>query len=78
MGKQHTVKYMVRFPVSDPSKVETFNVGLSARGVALDSKGNLWVASNFDLDFPWDTSLPDLDNETVPARRREYDGACVR
>jgi hypothetical protein len=43
---------VVRFPVSDPTKVETYNVGLSARGVALDSKGNLWVASNFDDDFP--------------------------
>ncbi|MEZ4690270.1 MAG: hypothetical protein R3A12_08830 [Ignavibacteria bacterium] len=42
----------MRFPVNDPTKVETFNVGISARGVALDSKGNLWVASNFDLDFP--------------------------
>ena len=43
---------VVRFPVDDPSKVETFKVGIGARGVALDSKGNLWVASLMSPDFP--------------------------
>src|SRR5271154_653930 len=32
---------VVRFPAADPSKVDTFKVGIGARGVALDSKGNL-------------------------------------
>jgi hypothetical protein len=41
-----------RFPADDPSKVETFRVGIGARGVALDSKGNLWVASLMSPDFP--------------------------
>ena len=27
-------------------------VGIGVRSVALDSKGNLWVASNMSLDFP--------------------------
>ena len=43
---------VVRFPADDPSKVETFKVGIGARGVALDSKGNLWVASVMSPDFP--------------------------
>ncbi len=43
---------VVRFPANDPSKVETFRAGISVRGVALDSKGNLWAGSNMSLDFP--------------------------
>jgi hypothetical protein len=43
---------VVRFPADDPSKVETFRAGIGVRGLALDSKGNLWVASNCSLDFP--------------------------
>jgi hypothetical protein len=43
---------VIRFPADDPSKVDTFKVGIGARGVALDSKGNLWVASVMSPDFP--------------------------
>jgi hypothetical protein len=43
---------VVRFPADDPSKVETFRVGIGVRGVALDSTGNLWVASLMSPDFP--------------------------
>ena len=43
---------VLRFPAADPSKVETFRVGVGARGVALDSKGNLWVASLMSPNFP--------------------------
>jgi hypothetical protein len=43
---------VLRFPADDPSKVETFKVGIGARGVALDSRGNLWVASLMSPDFP--------------------------
>jgi len=43
---------VLRFPADDPSKVETFKVGIGARGVALDSTGNLWVASLMSPDFP--------------------------
>jgi hypothetical protein len=49
---------VVRFPADDPSKVESFQAGIGVRGVALDSKGNLWVASNMSLDFPPPT-IPD-------------------
>ncbi len=36
---------VVRFPASDPSKVETFKVGYSASGLAIDSLGNVWVTN---------------------------------
>ena len=43
---------VVRFPADDPSKVETFHEGLIVRALALDSKANVWVASNVSRDFP--------------------------
>lgn len=43
---------IVRFPADDPSKAETFRAGIGVRGIALDSKGNLWTASNMSRDFP--------------------------
>ena len=43
---------VVRFPANDPSKVESFRAGISVRALALDSKSNVWVASNASLDFP--------------------------
>src|SRR5271167_1488105 len=44
---------IVRFPADDPSKAEAINAGgVSVRGIALDSKGNVWTASLISLDFP--------------------------
>jgi hypothetical protein len=43
---------VVRFPADDPSKAESFTAGIGVRALALDSKGNVWVASNMSLDFP--------------------------
>ena len=43
---------VVRFPADDPAKAQSFRAGIAVRGIALDSKGNLWVASNLSLDFP--------------------------
>ncbi len=37
--------HVVRFPASDPSKVETFKVGYSASGLAVDSQGNVWITN---------------------------------
>ncbi len=37
--------HVVRFPASDPSKVETFKVGYSASGLAVDSLGNVWITN---------------------------------
>jgi hypothetical protein len=47
-----------RFPADNPSKVETFKIGIGGRGVALDSKGNLWGASLMSPDFPM-PKIPD-------------------
>jgi hypothetical protein len=43
---------VVRFPMSDPSKTDTFHVGLGVRALALDSKENVWVANNMDSKMP--------------------------
>jgi streptogramin lyase len=44
---------IVRFPADDPSKAESIPAaGISVRGIALDSKGNIWSASLMNLDFP--------------------------
>lgn len=43
---------VARFPADDPAKVETFRAGIAVRALALDSKENVWVASNASLDFP--------------------------
>jgi hypothetical protein len=43
---------VVRFPANDPSKAETFHAGIGVRGLALDSKENVWVANNMDLKMP--------------------------
>ena len=34
--------WVTRFPASDPSKVETFKVGISPSGLAVDSQANVW------------------------------------
>lgn len=43
---------VVRFPADNPDKVEEFRCGIAVRALALDSKENVWVASNVSLDFP--------------------------
>jgi hypothetical protein len=43
---------VVRFPANDPSKTETFRCGIGVRALALDSKGNVWVANNMDIRTP--------------------------
>ena len=32
-----------RFPAADPSKAEKFKTGYSGSGLAIDSRGNVWV-----------------------------------
>ena len=36
---------VVRFPASDPSKVEVFKAGYSGSGLAIDSLGNVWITN---------------------------------
>ena len=39
--------YVVRFPASDPSKVEKFKSGYSGSGLGIDGQGNVWVTNRF-------------------------------
>src|SRR5208282_2181824 len=43
---------VVRFPMNDPSKAESFRAGIGVRPLALDSRGNVWVVSDVDLRTP--------------------------
>ena len=38
---------VVRFPASDPTKVERFKSGYSGSGLGIDSQGNVWVTNRF-------------------------------
>jgi streptogramin lyase len=38
---------VIRFHVSDPTKVEKFEAGFSGSGIAIDSQGNVWRADRF-------------------------------
>ena len=49
---------VVRFPADDPTKAESFRAGIGVRALAMDSKENVWVASNMDLKTPQPV-LPD-------------------
>jgi hypothetical protein len=66
---------VVRFPANDPSKVDTFQVGISVRALALDSKSNVWVASNTSLDFPVPT-VP--DGASIMEQFRILGGAVLK
>jgi hypothetical protein len=39
--------FVIRFPASDPSKVEKFHSGYSGSGLGIDSQGNVWVTNRF-------------------------------
>jgi hypothetical protein len=39
--------FVIRFPASDPSKVEKFKAGYSGSGLGIDSQGNVWVTNRF-------------------------------
>jgi len=38
---------VVRFPASDPSKIDKFKSGYSGSGMGIDSQGNVWVTNRF-------------------------------
>ena len=49
---------VTRFPVSDPSKVEIFPTGGgSGKGMAIDSKGNAWIANTAGAGLTLETKL---------------------
>src|SRR5262249_46391619 len=37
--------FVARFSAADPSKVQTFKTGVSGSGLAIDSRGNVWVTN---------------------------------
>ena len=39
--------HVTRFPASDPSQVQNFSVGYNSSGLAIDSRGNVWVTNRF-------------------------------
>jgi hypothetical protein len=41
------IDHVTRFPASDPTKVENFKVGFNSSGLAIDSRGNVWVTERF-------------------------------
>ena len=43
---------VTRFPASDPSKIEIFEAGASGKGIAIDSKGNAWIANTGGDQLP--------------------------
>ena len=49
---------VMRFPANDPTKVETFRVGVAPRALAIDSKNNVWVVNFISPDFPGLKPLP--------------------
>ncbi|MCB1729839.1 MAG: hypothetical protein KDI21_05095 [Halieaceae bacterium] len=59
---------IVRFPADDPARAESFEVGAIVRGVALDSKGNLWAASNTDVGMP----LPHFPQGTATPIMKQF------
>ena len=61
---------VLRFPANDPSKVETYKVGIGVRGVALDSKGNCWVVSLMSPDYP----IPHIPDGVSIMKQLDLDG----
>jgi hypothetical protein len=41
------IDHVTRFPAADPSKAENFKVGFNSSGLAIDSRGNVWVTDRF-------------------------------
>ncbi|HEY2117604.1 MAG TPA: hypothetical protein VGH37_00330 [Candidatus Acidoferrum sp.] len=41
------IDHVTRFPASDPTKAENFKAGFNSSGLAIDSRGNVWVTERF-------------------------------
>ncbi|KZL05036.1 Virginiamycin B lyase [Pseudovibrio axinellae] len=44
--------WVTKFPAEQPEKAERIILGAGLRGVDIDSRGNVWVASNMSASFP--------------------------
>ena len=77
LGRQLPSDTVVRFPANDPTKVENFRAGIGVRALALDSKENVWVASNMDLKTPAaEASRWHLHHGAIQARYRGHVQVC--
>jgi streptogramin lyase len=54
------IDHVIRFPASDPSKVETFKTGFSSSGLGIDSQGNVWVTNRLGSDLVGMAHLVDM------------------
>ena len=53
---------VTRFPAGDPTKVEVFKTGgHSGKGMAVDSKGNVWITNTLGAGMTLETKLKLLD-----------------
>jgi len=53
---------VTRFPARDPTKVEVFKTGgHSGKGMAVDSKGNIWITNTLGAGLSLETKLKLLD-----------------
>ena len=55
------IDHVTRFPASDPSKAENFKSGFNSSGLAIDSKGNVWVTERFGSGLLGMAHLVDFD-----------------
>ncbi len=39
--------FVTRFPAADPTKIQTFKAGYQGSGLAIDSRGNVWITNSF-------------------------------
>jgi hypothetical protein len=52
--------HVVRFPASDPTKVETFRTGWSGSGLGIDSQGNVWVTNRFGSSWRGEAKMLEI------------------
>jgi len=81
--------HVVRFPASDPSKVEKFSTGWSNSGLNIDSQGNVWVTNRLGNSWrkaPFMAELlvialrggnPDRDLATAMSKQTSSDGGSI-
>ncbi len=55
------IDHVTRFPAADPSKAENFKTGLNNSGLAIDSRGNVWITERFDSGLLGMAHLIDFD-----------------
>jgi hypothetical protein len=55
------VDHVTRFPAAYPSKAEKFKTGFNNSGIAIDSKGNVWITERFGSGLLGMAHLVDLD-----------------